>query len=400
MSRNQQQQPPKKQLKQLKDLFYTNNFVHELPGDPLTPLVTRPQTNCLPSSTSSTSTSQPSDTPPPDPYRTSRTVRGACYSIVQPDPSQNPTLLAISPSTCQLLDLDPNEHTTPSFTAHFTGSTPFPAPPPTHAAPVQLPQNPSWSHAYGGHQYGCYAGQLGDGRAISLFQLFNSKNEPWEVQLKSSGPTPYSRFGDGRVSLPSAIREFLACEYMAALGVPTTRALGVWGSSRSVYREKVEMEGLLVRVAPTFVRFGSFELFYYRSEREMVKALADYVIRHHFPECIDSDAEERDDAGADHVAPLRQTSMRRAAGGRRMSIFSRVHTESDDPLASPMTSRRSTSATKRERRVNEETGAIVDIEMNKYARFFQEVIRRTAHLVAHWQAVGFVHGSMNTVSDK
>ncbi|KAJ3057322.1 hypothetical protein HK097_009275 [Rhizophlyctis rosea] len=396
MSPPPQSQPSKKQLKQLRDLFFTNNFVHELPGDPLTPLGTKPQNTPLPPPPSNTSSTQSLDAQPPDPSRTSRTVRAACYSIVPPDPSHNPALLAISTSTFQLLDLDPDEHTTPSFTAHFTGSTPFPAPPPTPAAPVQLLQNPSWSHAYGSHQYGFYAGQLGDGRAISLFQLFNSKNELWEVQLKSSGPTPYSRFGDGRVPLRSSIREFLACEYMAALGVPTVRALGVWASGRSVYREKVETEGLLVRVTPTFVRFGSFELFHYRSEREMVKVLADYVIRHHFPDCIDSETEDGDGGEADQVAPLRQTGVHRPAGGRRMSIFSRVQAESEDPLAGPLTSRRAASASRRERRVNEETGAIVDIEMNKYARFFQEIIRRTAHLIAHWQAVGFVHGSMNT----
>ncbi|KAJ3036675.1 hypothetical protein HDV00_002499 [Rhizophlyctis rosea] len=401
LPQTQPQAGGKRQLKPLKDLTFTNNFIYELPCDPLTPLTAKPQPPPIPVQNPA-STQQPIDAVPVDPSRTSRTVRGACYSVVQPDTSPNPTLLGFSPSSSQLLDLDPDEHTTPSFTNQFTGITPFPASPATSYNPIPLPHNPNWSHAYGGHQYGFYAGQLGDGRCISLFQLHNSKSEPWEAQLKSTGPTPYSRFGDGRSTLRSAIREFLACEYMAALGVPTIRALAVWGTARIVYRERNEPEGLLVRLAPSWVRFGSFELFHYRSEREGVKLLADYIIRHHFPECIDPVSE--DSTSEDHISPLRPTSTtsssanRHATGGRRMSIFSRVQQqEADSPTGSPHPPRRTGSAhARKEKRINEETGAIVEIEMNQYARFFQEVCRRTAHLVAWWQSVGFVHGSLNT----
>ncbi|MDB5937383.1 MAG: hypothetical protein JWQ01_4727, partial [Massilia sp.] len=172
-----------------------------------------------------------------------------------------------------------------------------------------------------GHQFGVWAGQLGDGRAILIGEL-NGSAGPMELQLKGAGLTPYSRMGDGRAVLRSSIREFLCSEAMAALGIPTTRALAIMGSSQGVMRETVETSAVVTRMAPTFVRFGSFEHWFYRDKPEELKALADYVITTFYPE--------------------------------------------------------------------------LTAEPNPYTALLAEVSRRTARMIAHWQAVGFMHGVMNT----
>ncbi len=137
---------------------------------------------------------------------------------------------------------------------------------------------------YAGHQFGHYVPQLGDGRALVLGEVVNSVGQRWELQLKGSGQTPYSRDGDGRAVLRSTIREYLCSEAMHALGIPTTRALCIIGSEEEVYRERIESGALLVRMAPSHVRFGSFEVFFYRQQYAQLRQLADYVIRHDFPE--------------------------------------------------------------------------------------------------------------------
>ena len=133
---------------------------------------------------------------------------------------------------------------------------------------------------YSGHQFGVWAGQLGDGRACSLGEL-----EGQEVQLKGAGPTPFSRRGDGRAVLRSSIREFLCSEAMYALGVPTTRALCLTGSDAPVWREERETAAVVTRVAPSFVRFGHFEHFSHGQQHEQLKTLADYVIENFYPDC-------------------------------------------------------------------------------------------------------------------
>ncbi|MDO9467058.1 MAG: YdiU family protein, partial [Thiobacillus sp.] len=140
---------------------------------------------------------------------------------------------------------------------------------------------------YAGHQFGHYVPQLGDGRAILLGEVRNAAGEGWEVQLKGAGRTPYSRGGDGRAVLRSSIREFLCSEAMHALGIPTTRALCIVGSDRPVHREDEETAALVTRLAPSFVRFGSFEVFYYRNQIEPIRQLADYVIARYFPDLKD-----------------------------------------------------------------------------------------------------------------
>lgn len=157
---------------------------------------------------------------------------------------------------------------------------------------------------YSGHQFGVWAGQLGDGRALWLGEMA-TPNGPMELQLKGAGRTPYSRMGDGRAVLRSSIREFLCSEAMAGLGIPTTRALCVTGSPLPVRREQVETAAVLTRVAPSFVRFGHFEHFSNHDQHAELKRLADFVIDHHFPACRD----------APHpvVALLEQVTLRTAA---------------------------------------------------------------------------------------
>ncbi|WP_210397544.1 protein adenylyltransferase SelO [Motiliproteus sediminis] len=138
--------------------------------------------------------------------------------------------------------------------------------------------------AYSGHQFGVFNPQLGDGRAMLLGEFADPQGERWEFQLKGSGPTPYSRGFDGRAVLRSVIREYLASEAMAGLGIPTTRALCVVDSDTPVFREEVESASMMIRVAPSHLRFGSFEHFYARQEYDRLRQLADFCIEHYFPD--------------------------------------------------------------------------------------------------------------------
>jgi len=151
---------------------------------------------------------------------------------------------------------------------------------------------------YSGHQFGVWAGQLGDGRAMTLGELpvaselsdsELSHGELWDIQLKGAGPTPYSRFADGRAVLRSSIREYLCSEAMHGLGIATTRALSLVDSKTAVYREEVESGATVCRVARSHIRFGSFEHFHYRNQPESVRALADYVVQRHFPQWTDDE---------------------------------------------------------------------------------------------------------------
>ena len=231
------------------------------------------------------------------------------YSRVCPTPVPAPYLVCHSPEALRLLDLDEHEIFRPEMIATLAGNQ-------------LLPGMDALAALYAGHQFGHFVPQLGDGRAILLGEVKNAAGEGWEIQLKGAGRTPYSRGGDGRAVLRSSIREYLCSEAMHALGIPTTRALAIIGSDRPVYREDEETAALVTRLAPSFVRFGSFEVFYYRDQIEPIRELADYVIARYYPE-----------------------------------LASR-----DEP----------------------------------YAELLREVARRTAELMAQWQAVGFSHGVMNT----
>ena len=140
------------------------------------------------------------------------------------------------------------------------------------------------STVYAGHQFGSYVAQLGDGRAHMLGEIKSKSGETFEIQLKGSGKTPYSRFGDGKAVLRSSIREYLASEALHYLGIPTTRALCIIGSDENVMREGIEKAAMITRVAPSFIRFGHFEFFTHSGKPELTKKLADYVIEKFFPE--------------------------------------------------------------------------------------------------------------------
>ena len=198
------------------------------------------------------------------------------HAKLQPTPfSVPPRLISFNPAAAALIDLDPAEAARPEFAGVFGGNLLVPGMEPLAAL-------------YSGHQFGVYVPQLGDGRAILLGEVRNERGDKWDLQLKGAGLTPFSRDGDGRAVLRSSIREYLCSEAMHGLGIPTTRALCLVGSDHQVYREQVETGAIVVRMAPSHVRFGSFEVFYYRKQHEHLKTLADYVIAQFFPHLADS----------------------------------------------------------------------------------------------------------------
>lgn len=240
------------------------------------------------------------------------TLPPAFFTRLMPTPLPHPYLVCASACAAQLIGLDAAEFSTTEFIETFTGNRT-----PENAVPVAA--------VYSGHQFGVWAGQLGDGRAILLGEVpdcSDSGNQWLELQLKGAGLTPYSRMGDGRAVLRSSIREFLCSEAMHGLGIPTSRALCVTGSDQYVLRETPETAAIVTRMAPTFVRFGSFEHWFYNDKMDALRTLADYVIDRFYP-------------------ALRDTG-------------------------------------------------------NPYQSLLREVTLRTAHLMADWQSVGFMHGVMNT----
>ncbi len=267
-------------------LTYSARFVRELPGDP----------------------SQ---------EKRSREVLRACYSRVAPTAvlDGSPELLAIVPEVAALLDLDPTP--TPDLVNVLAGNR------------VVAGMEP-YAACYGGHQFGTWAGQLGDGRAITLGEVTNRAGDTWEVQLKGAGPTPYSRRADGRAVLRSSLRELVCSEAMFHLGVPTTRALSLCLTGDRVMRDLLydgnpayEPGAVVARVAPSFLRFGNYEIHASRDDHETLRGLVAFTLQRFYPHHV-------------HRGEL-------------------------------------------------------DI-----AGFFDEVVRRTAFMVAEWLRVGFVHGVMNT----
>ncbi|KAK1548950.1 hypothetical protein Q3G72_032766 [Acer saccharum] len=293
----------------LQDLNWDHSFVRELPGDP--------RTDSIP-----------------------REVLHACYTKVSPSVEvENPQLVAWSESVAQFLDLDPKEFERPDFPLLFSGASP-------------LAGSVPYAQCYGGHQFGMWAGQLGDGRAITLGEILNSKSERWELQLKGAGKTPYSRFADGLAVLRSSIREFLCSEAMHFLGIPTTRALCLVTTGKYVTRDmfydgnpKEEPGAIVCRVAPSFLRFGSYQIHASRGKEDLgiIRTLADYAIRHHFP----------------HIENMSKSESLSFSTGN-------------------------------------EDHSVVDLTSNKYAAWAVEIAERTASLVAGWQGVGFTHGVLNT----
>jgi serine/tyrosine/threonine adenylyltransferase len=274
----------------LEELVFDNRFTRSLPADPET-----------------------------GPRR--RQVTGASYSRVSPTPVIRPELVACASEVAELIGLDPAQCARPEFAEVFTGNRLLPGMDP-HAT------------CYGGHQFGNWAGQLGDGRAINLGEVLAPDGGLLMLQLKGAGQTPYSRTADGLAVLRSSVREFLCSEAMHHLGVPTTRALSLTLTGEQVMRDMLydgnpapEPGAVVCRVAPSFLRFGHFEILAARRDEGLLRMLLDFVIEHYFPTV-------------------------RAA----------------HPQGGP----------------------------DAYLAWFEEVAERTARLMAEWMRVGFVHGVMNT----
>ncbi len=244
------------------------------------------------------------------------------YTRLNPEPLPAPYWVGQSAQVANLLGLNPALLQSDGLLNALTGNT-------------LLAGSQPLASVYSGHQFGQWAGQLGDGRAI----LLGETSGGFEVQLKGAGRTPYSRMGDGRAVLRSSIREFLGSEAMAGLGIPTSRALCVTGSDARVRREEIETAAVVTRVAPSFVRFGHFEHFSYNERLDSLKLLADYAIDRYYP------------IGLVNAKNLASNS------GLNSTEFS---------------------------------------SNNVYSMLLQRVSENTAAMVAHWQSVGFCHGVMNT----
>ena len=206
-----------------------------------------------------------------------RQVTNACFSWVAPTPVQAPKLVAHAQEVADLLDLSETTCLTQEFADVFAGNT-------------LLEGMQPYAACYGGHQFGHWAGQLGDGRAMSLGEVKNKKGEHWEIQLKGSGPTPYSRNADGRAVIRSSVREFVCSEAMHHLGVPTTRALSLVSTGDSIGRDMfydgrpaMEPGAVVCRVAPSFLRLGNYQMLAAREEVDNLRTLTDFTIKHFFP---------------------------------------------------------------------------------------------------------------------
>ena len=199
-----------------------------------------------------------------------RQVPGKCWSRVTPTPAPAPTLALWSSEMAEELNLDRGDGDVLGGGAPVVGMDPY-------------------AQRYGGHQFGNWAGQLGDGRAITLGEV-STENGFLELQLKGSGQTPYSRTADGKAVLRSSIREFLCSEAMHHLGVPTTRALSLVTTGEQVVRDVLyngnpapEPGAVVCRVAPSFIRFGSFQIHMSDGHHQTLRTLVDHTVRHHFP---------------------------------------------------------------------------------------------------------------------
>ncbi len=275
----------------LDDLVFTNSFVNELPADP-------------------------------DERVVPRQVQGAAYTRVQPTKTSAPVVLSASAEMLEILGLSEETAATERFAAVMTGNE-------------VLPGSDPYAMCYGGHQFGNWAGQLGDGRAIALGEVETPAGERWTLQLKGAGRTPYSRSADGLAVLRSSLREYLCSEAMHALGVPTTRALSLALTGDKVVRDmfydgrpEAELGAVVCRVAPSFLRFGTYQLPASRGEVELLRSLVDHTIVHHFPD-----------------------------------LGTRTGGDDDSAL---------------------------------YTRLFERVSELTVDMVVEWMRVGFVHGVMNT----
>ena len=215
----------------------------------------------------------------------------APYTRLEAMPLPDPYLVAASDELACTLGLDRRALANEPWRSALAGN-------------ARMPGTDPLAAVYSGHQFGVYVPQLGDGRALLLGGYTAKDGAIWELQLKGAGRTPYSRMGDGRAVLRSSIREFLCSEAMDALGIPTTRALAVFGSHQPVMRETVETAAVVTRASPSFLRFGSFEFFFWTGRHAQLKQLADYTIDAFYPALRESPQP--------YLALLREVSLRTA----------------------------------------------------------------------------------------
>ncbi|KAF3308115.1 hypothetical protein TWF173_001719 [Orbilia oligospora] len=253
-------------------------------------------------------------------------VKNAAFTWIKPEETPDYELLAVSPAAFDSIGLKRGEEKEEEFGKLVSGNKIF-------------EEHYPWAQCYGGYQFGHWAGQLGDGRAISLFESTNpSTGVRYEWQLKGAGTTPYSRFADGKAVLRSSIREFIVSEALHGLKIPTTRALSLTLlPKKKAQRETIESCAIVTRFAQSWLRVGTFDLPYSRNDRNLTRKLADYAIEEVY-------------GGVKNL------------GGPR----------------------------------EESDGGEPDGEPNRYELFYREVVRRNARTVAYWQAYGFMNGVLNT----
>jgi serine/tyrosine/threonine adenylyltransferase len=273
-----------------------------------------------------------------------RMVRSALYTYVRPEPTEEPELLGVSRTALRDIGLAQSEATSDTLKAVVAGNKFF------WNEDTEQGIYP-WAQCYGGFQFGSWAGQLGDGRAISLVETTNPTTQTrYELQLKGAGKTPYSRFADGKAVLRSSIREYVVSEYLNSLSIPTTRALSLTLCPKSqVVRERLEPGAIVCRFAQSWIRFGTFDLMRSRGDRDLIRKTATYVAEHVY-------------GGWDKLPSYVST----ADAKPNYNITS-------SSLEGP-------------------EGA----EQNRFARLYRAIARNNALTVAKWQAYGFMNGVLNT----
>ena len=317
----------------IRDLPKSNNFTRKLPPDPEYP------------TPASSHAAERAKLGP-------RVVRNAAYTYVRPVAFKRSELVGVSKAALKDLAIDPASVETEDFKDAVAGNK---------IITIEGKDEPGeedlypWAQCYGGYQFGNWAGQLGDGRAISLFETTNpSTGVRYEIQLKGAGKTPYSRFADGKAVVRSSIREFVASEALNALGIPTTRALSITlGPEERVKREMTEPAAMVARFAQSWLRFGTFDLPRSRGDRDMIRKLADYAAEEVFPGWESLPAKLASKEEKDALQPSRGVGKHEIQGSG-------------------------------------------EHEENRYTRLYREIARRNARTVAHWQAYGFMNGVLNT----
>lgn len=336
---------PSQQTFSITDLPKSNNFTSHLPPDPQ-----------YPTPASSHAAERKLLGP--------RLVKNALYTYVRPEPISNPELLAVSPAALRDLAIDPATVDTPDFKETVAGNkiltwTEESAQESSSTSPEEQRKSQiyPWAQCYGGYQFGQWAGQLGDGRALSLFETTSPSGSRYELQLKGAGKTPYSRFADGKAVLRSSIREFVVSEALNALRIPSTRALSLTLAPEArVQRERVEPGAVVARFAQSWLRIGTFDLARSRGDRDLVRTLATYV-------------------GEEVFGGWDKLPGKLAEGDVAVT-------------AVPEKVQRGVGK-------DELQGSGAEQE-NRFTRLYREIVRRNAVTVANWQAYAFTNGVLNT----